>query len=771
MSIDLSTLNDRQIPAVLTTDGAVLVTAGAGSGKTRLLTHRIAYLIEEKGVKPWNILAITFTNKAANEMKERLENMIRGADDIWVSTFHSMCARILRRHADKLGYKTSFSIYGEQEKDNILKRIVKELSEDRNSRLYKAETKEIDKVRKRASYIISDAKNEALSPEEYISYLRYDDEAELLGEIYRRYETEMKKNNAFDFDDLLTKTYELLKNDAETREYYCGKFRYIHVDEFQDTNLVQYLLVKILAGKNGNVFVVGDEDQCIYGWRGAKADNMIDFTKDFECKVFKLEQNYRSTKKILGLANSVISHNAKRLEKTLWTAGGDGDDVTVFCARNETNEAEYVANVIKNLTESGEYSYSDFAVLMRVNALSRTFEERFLAYGIPHKMYRGFKFFERKEVKDLLAYLRVVTNGDDGEALLRIINFPKRGIGTSAIAQLVNYGAVTGQSLLSVVMGIEENADLPLSLCKKVAPLKTLLACMLAEKDKCCPSELVEYIVRILKLNEVYGEDTEENVSRKMNISALAESVRQFEKSNEGGTLEDYMQMISLYSDLDEMDEEDDCVALATIHSVKGLEFPVVFVIGCEDGMLPLSRSADSPDELEEERRLMYVAITRAMRKLYVTWAASRFMYNERKYTMPSRFLKEAGVAVGSAQPSAALARERAAGYLRDSYDDYGSGYSSGYGSGKSSSYNSYGGGSGSSYGGASVYSANSAPKPQKKDVSDFAVGTSVRHKKFGKGVILTLSAEAGGVYAEIEFEKFGKMMLSLQYAPIEIAD
>ena len=760
MSIDLSSLNDRQLPAVLATDGAVLVTAGAGSGKTRLLTHRIAYLIEEKGVKPWNILAITFTNKAANEMKERLENMIGGAGDIWVSTFHSMCARILRRHADKLGYKTSFSIYGEQEKENVLKKITKELAEDKNSGLYKADTKEIDKVRKRASYIISDAKNEALSPEEYISYLRYDDEAELLGEIYGRYEAELKKSNAFDFDDLLVKTYELLKTDEETREYYCNKFKYIHVDEFQDTNLVQYLLVKILAGKQGNVFVVGDEDQCIYGWRGAKADNMIDFTKDFKCRVFKLEQNYRSTKKILSLANSVISHNAKRLEKTLWTAGGDGDDVTVFCARNETNEAEYVANVIKNLTESGEYSYSDFAVLMRVNALSRTFEERFLAYGIPHKMYGGFKFFERKEVKDLLAYLRVITNGDDSEALLRIINFPKRGIGTSAVSQLVNYGAVTGQSLFSVVMGIEENSDLPLALCKKVAPLKVLLACMLEQKDKCRPSELAAYIVRILKLSEVYGEDTEENVSRKMNISALVDSIGQFEKSNEGGTLEDYMQMISLYSDLDEMDEADDSVALATIHSVKGLEFRVVFVIGCEDGLMPLSRSSDSEDEIEEERRLMYVAITRAMQRLYVTWAASRFMYNERKYTTPSRFLKEAGVAVKSAQPSAALARERAAGYLRDSYSDYDMGYSSGSGYGYKSSS-----------GGASVYSANSSPKVQKKDVSDFAVGTFVRHKKFGKGVILTLSAEAGGVYAEIEFEKIGKMMLSLQYAPIEIVD
>ena len=760
MSVDLSILNDSQRPAVLATEGAVLVTAGAGSGKTRLLTHRIAYLIEDKGVKPWNILAITFTNKAANEMKERLERMISGGDGLWVSTFHSMCVRMLRRFGESIGYKSSFSIYGEQEKENVLKKTIKEMLEENRSKLFHAETKEADRIRKRASYIISDAKNEALSSEEYISFLSYDSDAEVLGEIFRRYEAELKKNNALDFDDLLVKTYQMLKTDENALSYYRDKFRYIHVDEFQDTNVVQYKLVRLLAGERGNVFVVGDEDQCIYGWRGANIDNINQFIKDFDCKVFKLEQNYRSTKKILALANSIIRHNSQRLDKTLWSASESGDDPTVFCARNETNESEYVANVIKNLVDGGNYRYSDFAVLMRVNALSRSFEERFLAYGIPHKMYGGFKFFERKEIKDLLAYLRIVTNGDDSEAIERVINFPKRGIGAGALSQLTNYSAVTGRPLIDVIMTIESNEDLPKSLCKKIEPFKTVLACIFNQVDNCAPHELVEYIVRLLNLNEVYGEDTEENVSRKLNISNLIESVRQYEAANPEATIADYMEMISLYSDLDEMDESDDCVKIATVHSVKGLEFKVVFIVGCEDGMLPLSRAIDSPDELEEERRLMYVAVTRAMKKLYMTWAASRFMYNERKYTLPSRFLKEAGLSVGSAQPDARAARERAYGYSRDTF------YSDGYSSSYSDSGYSYSPSSSSDV--KSVYKASVAPKKQDKDLSAFGVGTLIKHRKFGRGKILSLSKEAGGVYAEIEFDKFGKMMLSLAYAPIE---
>lgn len=751
MSLDLSTLNEQQIKAACCDKRAVLVTAGAGSGKTRMLTHRIAYLMEEKGVKPYNILAITFTNKAANEMKERLERMIPEASGLWVSTFHSMCVRILRRFIDRIGYTRNFSIYSEQEKENVLKRIVKELAEDRSSSLYGQDTKELDKLRKRASSIISDAKNEALSADDYFGINDYDDDAEALQTIFEQYEKALKKNNALDFDDLLVKTYVLLKSDSDALSYYRRKFEYIHVDEFQDTNVVQYMLIKILAGDTGNVFVVGDEDQCIYGWRGANIGNIVDFSKDFDCEIFKLERNYRSTKNILDLANSVICNNSQRLDKTLWTENSDGEQVTVFCARNETNEAEYVADVIKKLVDYGEYSYSDIAVLMRLNALSRTFEERFLAYNIPHKVYGGFKFFERKEIKDLLAYLRLCVNGSDTEALLRIINFPKRGIGAGAVGQLINYSDVMGQSLYATVMGIAENTDLPTALQKKVVPLKNVLAYLSESAEKSKPHELVELLVKLLDLNSVFGDDTEENINRKLNISYFAESIKQYEESNPEATLEDYLQMITLYSDLDGMDDGEDCVALATVHSVKGLEFKVVFVVGCEEGIMPLTRSMDSLNELEEERRLMYVAATRAMQKLYITWAASRFMYSERKYTVPSRFLKEAGFKVGNSQPLASQARERAAMYTRSAYDENIAAYGSRTG--------------------APSYKTEQTAVKQKDAPSGFEIGTAVSHRKFGRGKILSLAKEAGGVYAEIEFEKFGKMMLSLQFAPLEIID
>lgn len=770
MSLDLSVLNSEQLPAVLTTEGAVLVTAGAGSGKTRLLTHRIAYLIEEKHVKPYNILAITFTNKAANEMKERLEKMIPEANGLWVSTFHSMCVRILRRYIEKIGYTSSFSIYAEQEKENILKKLVRDvLQADGNSGADKEDAKEADKLRKRAAFVISDAKNAAESPEQYAQSHAYVEDVEKLCRIYARYEAELKKNNALDFDDLLVKTYVLLRDDSEVRTYYQEKFHYIHVDEFQDTNIIQYKLVELLSGLYKNIFVVGDEDQCIYGWRGANIGNIMDFRRDFSCTTFKLEQNYRSTKSILNLANTIIGNNTQRLDKTLWTQNGDGENVTVFCARNETNEAEYVVNVIKNLVESEAYSYSDFAVLMRVNALSRTFEERFLAYNVPHRMFGGFKFFERKEIKDLLAYLRILVNGNDTEAVLRVINFPKRGIGTGALQQLLNYSEVMGQSLYQTVMEIENNSDLPAALIKKTLTFQVVLQCLQNQKDKLAPHELVKYLVKLLGLKELFAEDTEENENRKMNVTNFVESVRQYEETNAGATLEDYLQMITLYTDLDEMDGSDDCVALATVHSVKGLEFKVVFVVGAEDGMLPLSRTFDSLKEIEEERRLMYVAVTRAMERLYITWAASRFMYSERKYTVPSRFLKEAGLELKSAQPSADEARRRLGnGYSREDsyYKPYGGAYADGT---ERVSFGSAQGASNAEH--ACVYRASERPKVQTKDLSGFTVGVTVVHKKFGKGKIISVNNEVGGIYAEIDFEQLGKMTLSLQYAPLEISE
>ncbi len=504
MSFSLNELNEEQMKPVLDTEGAVLVTAGAGSGKTRLLTHRIAYLVTEKQVKPYNILAITFTNKAANEMRERLSAMLADATDgMLISTFHSMCVRILRKFIDRIGYGKNFSIYGEDEKERIVKNIIK------------AKEYEGDELCKKAVWAISDAKNAGNSPEEYKKLYEYYDYIDEICVIYSEYEKELKKNNALDYDDLLLVTYRLLREDADALEYCQNRFRYIHVDEFQDTNTVQYELVRLIGSKYGNVFAVGDEDQCIYGWRGADFRNIFNFTHDFTgCRIYKLEQNYRSTQNILSAANMLIKNNTSRLDKTLWTANGDGDAIEFFRANSETEEASAVVSSIIGLVRSGKYKFSDIAILMRLNALSRSFEEKLIQYGIPHKIFGGFKFFERKEIKDLLAYLKVLCNPSDNEALIRIINFPKRGIGDGTVTQLRNYGAVTGQSLFDVITNIKTNPDLPVAMKKKLTGFSELLQALYEKKNSSDIYGLVTYIVSVLQLNVLYGDDTDENRNR-----------------------------------------------------------------------------------------------------------------------------------------------------------------------------------------------------------------------------------------------------------------
>ncbi|MBR6773586.1 MAG: UvrD-helicase domain-containing protein, partial [Clostridia bacterium] len=504
MNFDLTTLNQEQIKPVLDTEGAVLVTAGAGSGKTRLLTHRIAYLIKEKGVKPYNILAITFTNKAANEMRERLDKMVESASSLWVFTFHALCVRILRKFIAGLGqgYNSNFSIYGESEKEHCIKRILKnmELEED---------------IVKEVISSISDAKNQGLSPDEYKKANSWRNHIDVIAKAYFEYEKELRKSNSLDYDDLLNKAYYLLRTNDEAREYYQDKFHYIHVDEFQDTNTVQYNIVRVLAVKHGNVFVVGDEDQSIYGWRGANYANIFDFERDFKCKSYKLEQNYRSTKNILALANKIIKNNKERKDKTLWTQNADGSGVIYYDARSDGDEADFVIKAINSLSNTGRYKLSDFAVLMRINALSRSFEERLISYGVPHKIYGGFKFYDRKEVKDLLAYLKILGNPNDVEAITRIINFPKRGIGEGTVKQLINYSAVTGQSLFEVIYSIETNPDLPNGVIKKVLPFSNVLQCMKKAKSTGASLyELTRYIIKLIGLKEYYSEDTEENETR-----------------------------------------------------------------------------------------------------------------------------------------------------------------------------------------------------------------------------------------------------------------
>ncbi len=758
MGFDLSTLNDEQIKPVLDTEGAVLVTAGAGSGKTRLLTHRIAHLIEDLGVKPWNILAITFTNKAAREMRERLEKMLdeRSASQLHVYTFHALCLRILRRYVHLLGqgYNDRFSVYGETEKEHCIKRILKDLDED------------ADNI-KMIIGAISDAKNQGMSPDEYAKANSWKDGIELVSKVYSEYETELARCNAFDFDDLLNKTYLLLKNQAEAREFYQDKLRYIHVDEFQDTNKIQYNIVRILGAKYGNVFAVGDEDQSIYGWRGANFKNIFDFTRDYSpCKVYKLEQNYRSTSKILELANRIIKNNTTRLEKRLWTKNGDGENVVCYAAKSDGEEADFVVRMIYSLVKTGNYHFSDFAILMRINALSRSFEERFLQYGIPHRLYGGFKFYDRKEIKDMLAYLKVVGNHSDEDAILRIINFPRRGIGEGTIGQLVNYAHITGQRLYDVIIKLDENEDLPNGVIRKTLPFTNVLKCMEnAAMETGSIYELIRYIIKLIDLKAYYADDTEENESRKNNVRELMASIKQFEEANETATLDDYLQKIALYSDLDEMDGSDDCVSIATVHSAKGLEFKTVFVVGLEDGIFPSSYRAEGEDDVEEERRLMYVAITRAMERLYLTYAQSRFRFGRREDCLPSPFLEEGGFKSAPREPMASSYRNYSGRY--DFYRGARS-YSSSDSAYEREEEPLYSGGNNQIKSNvASPPARATAPQATKKDASKFSVGTRVKHAKFGVGTVTRLE-QKDRVYIEVNFEKAGKMMLLLDYAPLE---
>ncbi|MDR0426586.1 MAG: exodeoxyribonuclease V subunit gamma, partial [Clostridiales bacterium] len=721
------------------TEGAVLVTAGAGSGKTRLLTHRIAYLIGEKGVKPYRILAITFTNKAANEMRERLYDMIEDCDGLWVFTFHAMCVRILRRYIEKLGYRANFSIYGEHEKEQCVKKLVKEENDPEDGLL------------KTVMHAVSDAKSKGLSPDQYRHALAFKPDIDRIARLYAEYEKELKRCNALDYDDLLEKAYTLLRTDEEARDYYRDKFLYIHVDEFQDTNEIQYKLIKLLAAGHGNVFAVGDEDQSIYGWRGAKIANIFAFRDEFNCKVYKLEQNYRSTKSIVELANTIIKHNTSRLDKTLWTAGAVGAAPRLFAADSDGQEADFVVRTMNALVQHEGYSLSDFAVLMRINALSRAFEERMILYAVPHRVFGGFKFYERKEIKDLLAYIRVMVNHDDREAILRIINFPKRGIGPGSVQQLVNYSDVTGAPLYDVIVSLEQNPDLPVSLIGKILPFANVLKCLdTAYQSGNSVSEILRYVIKLIKLKEAYAEDTDENEARKSNIRELVHGAEAYEEANEGAAMQDYLQNVSLYSDTDDMSDKNNSVSLATIHSAKGLEFKVVFVVGLEEGTFPDSRKAADSAEGEEERRLMYVAITRARERLYLSYAKSRFRYGVRAATMPSRFLTELGLI----KPE-----------IRRTYEDTGR---DGYRDRAHSAY-------GDRHNGEErpVYGARPAAPPLPAASIDEArvhAGTRVRHRKFGEGVVLSLD-HIGDTCAEVEFPGVGKQTLMLKYAPLELVE
>ena len=647
----LKYLNEEQLKPVLDTEGAVLVLAGAGSGKTRVLTARIAYLVEEKRIPPENILAITFTNKAANEMKERLSSMTE-VGGMWVSTIHSMCVKILRMFPEKRGLSQNFSIYSEQERSAVIKQAFKECGYNDEDLL------------KAAKWHISNAKMLGLSPSDYSRENRRQNNIEAVTAVYGAYASHLKRNNALDFDDLLTEARALLSEDKEALEYLSGKFRYIHVDEFQDTNAVQFDIVKLLSTVHGNLFAVGDDDQSIYGWRGAQVENILSFEKSFpNAKTYKLQQNYRSTKAILSLANASISHNRMRKGKELWTENGEGDRPVFYEAEEEAGEALYTARTIANCLRKG-YKFSDFAVLMRINALTRSYEQEFTKYGIPYKVFGGFKFFERKEIKEILAYLRIVSNPFDDEAIERIINVPKRGIGEKTISVMREYASAEELNLYDAILNYGELA-VNAGTKEKLKAFGNYLKQIIVYSQEATVKDLVKYILDTSGLYAQYEGDSDENVTRRANLDEFQNSVDEFSRMNEGATLADYLQQVTLYSDTDEMDESE-YVTIATVHAVKGLEFRGVFFCGLEEDIMPTSRAAKSED-LEEERRLMYVAITRAREKLWLTRSRSRYLYGRREPTSRSRFVEE-------------LKDELKLTPATSSFGGYNGGYKSGFG-------------------------------------------------------------------------------------------
>lgn len=763
MSDFLSKLNEEQIQPVLQTEGAVLVIAGAGSGKTRVLTSRIAHIVKDLGVSPYNVLAITFTNKAADEMKERLSQMIDGVEDMWVCTIHSMCVRLLRYGAEKIGYGRDFSIYSETDKDKVVKRVIVSLG------------LEVDQYAKSAKNLISARKTKNLTIEEFEK-----DNARMknIGDIVRimkGYEEELKRSNAFDFDDLLIKTHELLSEDRETLEKFSNRFRYIHIDEFQDTNAVQYDIVKMLSYAHGNIFAVGDDDQSIYGWRGADINNILGFERDFKnAKVYKLERNYRSTKKILDVANTVIKHNTNRKDKTLWTGNDDGVNPEVYIADDESGEAQYTAIQIKNLVARG-YKYSDFAVLMRINALSRSYEQEFMKYGLPCRVYGGFKFFERKEIKDLTAYLRLLCNPLDNEAVLRVINVPKRGIGDKSIEVLQKYADGNGFSVFDGVFDCDL-LDLNNGARSKIRSFKDIISSLIVDKETMTLTELVKSVIDKTNYMSCFEEKTEENEDKKRNVNELLASVEEFEKQNPQASLSEYLNGITLSSDTDEINDGN-FITLATVHSVKGLEYRVVFVCGLDREIFPIERNGSIDDDIEEERRLMYVAVTRARERLYITRAKSRFLYGSRRPTFQSEFLNEISDKVALPRDSYSVNRRypdtdytqkpsQYGGYR--SRSDYGGSYG-GYSSEESLS---------ASYGTYKKSFANSymqnrkAAAPAQKAVGsgdDYKAGTKVIHKKFGEGIIVARKQNGDDVVIDVAFKGIGVKSLVVRYAPIEV--
>ena len=767
----LKGLNDKQYEAVVNTEGPCLVIAGAGSGKTKVLTHKIAYLIGEKQVKPWNILAITFTNKAANEMKERIGNLVGDvAADIWMGTFHSICVRILRRFIDRIGFDSSFIIFDTSDQRTLVKTCIKTIGLD-------------DKMFTDRSVLseISNAKNEMLEPEQYTVRANGDFRKEKIALVYEMYQKRLKENNAIDFDDIINYTIKILMDNSDILEYYSDKFHYVLVDEYQDTNKAQFTLVTMLASKNGNITVVGDNDQGIYSFRGADISNILNFERDFPgTKIIKLEQNYRCTGNILKAANAVIKNNEVTYKKELWTENEVGNLPAVYYAKNEYDEGTYIAQQIEHLRREEYYKYSDFAILYRMNTQSRAIEEILRRESIPYKIIGGLKFYERKEIKDIISYLRLIQNPSDNLSLKRIINEPKRGIGKTSLDKIEELSVNSGIPMYEIIKNAEQYGLNRVFLNSR--EFVNAIEELRAKKDDIKISDLIKETLKKSGYTQALeNENTIEAENRIENLDEFLTVAIEFEDESADNKLSDFLEGITLSSDIDNMEETEETVTLMTLHSAKGLEFPVVFLVGMEEGIFPGYKSIGEPKELEEERRLCYVGITRAKEHLFLTCSKQRTIFGSTSCNQVSRFLREI--------PSDLL----------DGYDDdlgekqesnsniFGdSKYSWTYGSKDNGNIKTYkidknepkvaASSSSSNSNGFMFRTAESFLNNLTKkssgtnvDLSKYKEGVRIYHKKFGEGVISNVEPEGDDLKVDIQFDKVGHKRLMAKFANLAI--
>ncbi len=757
-------LNDRQKEAVMTTEGPCLVIAGAGSGKTKVLTHKIAYLISEKYVKPWNIIAITFTNKAANEMKERISNIIGdAANDLWMGTFHSICVKILRKYIDRIGFEHSFLIFDTSDQKTLIKECLKELKIDDKLFTDRAVMSEI-----------SNGKNEMLEPKAYQTKYAGDYRKEIIGKIYELYQQRLKENNALDFDDIINYAIKVLTENPDVLEYYTEKFKYVLVDEYQDTNKAQFMLVSIFASKYGNITVVGDNDQGIYSFRGADITNILNFEKDFPgTKIIKLEQNYRCTGNILKAANAVIKRNENKYDKKLWTNNDDGDLPTIYQAEDEYGEATYIVNQISHLKTQEYYKYSDFVILYRMNSQSRAIEDILRREDIPYKIVGGLKFYERKEIKDIIAYLRLIYNTSDNLSLKRIINEPKRGIGKTSLDNIQEIAENLGTSMYEVIKRAE---DYGLNRIKANSiDFINLIEELRAKTEESTISELIKETLNKSGYTKALElENTVEAESRIQNLEEFLTVAIEFEEEFADNNLGEFLENITLSSDIDNVEDAENSVTLMTLHSAKGLEFPTVFLVGLEEGIFPGYKSIGEENELQEERRLFYVGITRAKEHLFLTCAKRRTIFGSTSYNAISRFVKE-------------IPKDLLDGYedvieekKQETFEDSKYEWKYGNNTSKVKTYNL----NDENYEikkkvplntqfqyrtAESFLSSLNKNKEKDFDISKYKEGQRVYHKKFGEGTINKIEEEGEDYKVDINFDKVGHKRLMAKFAGLEI--